>query len=361
MLSGPPETASRIPPRGACPSARIRSSRNRWPSGPAASLAFGGGAALFDIRLHLAGDLAAVHVGQLAIDLARIGRLVELHQRLREIIQAFRRAFAVRHLLVIVVECHRGKARLALVQVRPAEQVLRIAGAAMLGIGGDHLLQLRLSLRILLRRPQAIAIEIVVLGRVAGRGLLDLGGVGGGRGIARGGDRGGGRRLRRRTPRLGRRVARRRVAGQRRRGGGFGECGRARHRLQLGIGAALVRVEGVLQLADLIAVLLDLVGHRRHLAFQRGHAAGEVGDGAGRGHTTDLLRRIGARDLRLEILAGATREDLALHRAHFAFQLADAAFDVALCRYGDRRQDSGGSERPDDRTHGCGAPRRSLG
>src|SRR3546814_11128164 len=68
---------------------------------------------------------------QLAIDLARILRLLELHQRVGEIIEAVGRALAVGHLLVIIVESDRGEAGLAFVEIGAAEQVLREAGAAM--------------------------------------------------------------------------------------------------------------------------------------------------------------------------------------------------------------------------------------
>src|SRR3546814_9848972 len=71
---------------------------------------------------------------QLAIDLARILRLLELHQRVGEIIEAVGRALAVGHLLVIIVESDRGEAGLAFVEIGAAEQVLREAGAAMLRI-----------------------------------------------------------------------------------------------------------------------------------------------------------------------------------------------------------------------------------
>src|SRR3546814_2402327 len=71
--------------------------------------------------------------------------LLELHQRVGEIIEAVGRALAVGHLLVIIVESDRGEAGLAFVEIGAAEQVLREAGAAMLRIFLDDRLQLRRS------------------------------------------------------------------------------------------------------------------------------------------------------------------------------------------------------------------------
>src|SRR3546814_13971002 len=85
------------------------------------------------------------------------------------IIEAVGRALAVGHLLVIIVESDRGEAGLAFVEIGAAEQVLREAGAAMLRIFLDDRLQLRLGLGIEFRQPQAVAVDIGVLGRKIGR------------------------------------------------------------------------------------------------------------------------------------------------------------------------------------------------
>src|SRR3546814_1632349 len=57
-------------------------------SGVSALFAAGAVTARRDIDLHRPRNPAAVDVGQLAIDLARILRLLELHQRVGEIIEA---------------------------------------------------------------------------------------------------------------------------------------------------------------------------------------------------------------------------------------------------------------------------------
>src|SRR3546814_13748500 len=85
-------------------------------SGVSALFAAGAVTARRDIDLHRPRNPAAVDVGQLAIDLARILRLLELHQRVGEIIEAVGRALAVGHLLVIIVESDRGEAGLAFVE-----------------------------------------------------------------------------------------------------------------------------------------------------------------------------------------------------------------------------------------------------
>src|SRR3546814_12154651 len=93
--------------------------------------------------------------------------LLELHQRVGEIIEAVGRALAVGHLLVIIVESDRGEAGLAFVEIGAAEQVLREAGAAMLRIFLDDRLQLRLGLGIAFRQPPAVAVDTGVLGLTA--------------------------------------------------------------------------------------------------------------------------------------------------------------------------------------------------
>src|SRR3546814_19259938 len=91
------------------------------------------------------------------------------------IIEAVGRALAVGHLLVIIVESDRGEAGLAFVEIGAAEQVLREVGAAMLRIFLDDRLQLRLGLGIEFRQPQAVAVDLGVLGRIGACRFLDSG------------------------------------------------------------------------------------------------------------------------------------------------------------------------------------------
>src|SRR3569623_1018554 len=191
MLSAPPDTASArtSPPASGRPetlarSARKRSTsiggsgrartpvtRGRAPGSPALRL----GAACRQGGLHLGAQLGAVFL-HLVIDLADIGRrLVERAERFGEVHQALRRAIAVGELLVAFIEGQRRERGLAVVEIGTTEQVLRIAGALVLGILRDHLLQLRLRLGVEPRLELAIAIGIGVLRRIAGVGLLDRG------------------------------------------------------------------------------------------------------------------------------------------------------------------------------------------
>src|SRR4051812_1237278 len=125
-------------------------------------------------RFHFRRQPLAVKLVELGIDLAHFaGRLLELGQRLGEIIKAVRRALAVRVLLVVLIERYCGEARCARIEIGAAEQVLREAGAAVLRIFGRDSLELAARLGVKLGLPQPIAIGVAILGRIAGAGLFD--------------------------------------------------------------------------------------------------------------------------------------------------------------------------------------------
>jgi len=79
------------------------------------------------------------------------------------------------------------------------------------------------------------------------------------------------------------------------------------------------------------------------LGFERTDAGGEVADHTARRDAGGRTAAVGGSDLRLDRLARAAGEHLALHRAHLALQPVDPAFDPVAAglrrhRHGDRRQ-----------------------
>src|SRR3546814_53733 len=130
-LSGPPDTATASFPSPIAPFSASTASRKRW--------AASGGALSRDTclrRLILEGraHLRAIDVGQLAIDLAGLLRLVELHQRLPQPIKAVGSAIPPGVVLIIGVERLHRHGGLVIRQIGAAKPVLRIAGALVLGI-----------------------------------------------------------------------------------------------------------------------------------------------------------------------------------------------------------------------------------
>src|SRR6185312_8551426 len=91
--------------------------------------------------LEVGPDLRAIDGVELAISLAGLPRLAELHQRLAEIIEAVGRALAAGVRAVIGEQSGSGGGRIALVELRATDEVIGVADAAVLGIGFDERLQ----------------------------------------------------------------------------------------------------------------------------------------------------------------------------------------------------------------------------
>src|SRR5690554_2829646 len=171
-LSGPPDTAS--PTRASSGNNRASACRKRRTGG--------GG------KLSAAGDLAAAPVilffqppgGERGIGFAELGErdagavgVVQRGHRFSEEQQAVGRAGAVLVGLVILEEVGRGLARLAVVEIGPAEQVAAEAGARVARISLDEQRQLLLRLGIIAGIPQPEAVRVLVVASVAGLRLGD--------------------------------------------------------------------------------------------------------------------------------------------------------------------------------------------
>ena len=105
-----------------------------------------------------------------------------------------------------------------------------------------------------------------------------------------------------------------------------------------------------LELAQAIALFLDLAGDARQLRLQRIDAASQGLDGIARLGRTGA-DRAGRADLRIQRLRRAIGKDAALERAHILFEPADAPLDRLLL--------GGGGERG-KRGRGAGAVRRAA-
>src|SRR4051812_22393268 len=87
-----------------------------------------------DLLLEVRAYTRAIDRLELAIGLARLARLTELHQRLAEVIEAVGCALALRVVAIIGEQRLSRGARIALVEQGAADEVVGIACAAMLGV-----------------------------------------------------------------------------------------------------------------------------------------------------------------------------------------------------------------------------------
>src|SRR5205085_9661383 len=139
--------------------------RSLWPLPNLAALSLG-----FGVRLEfleVGPDLGAVHRIELSIGFARLARLPELHQRLAEIKERIRRSLALRVVPIVRKERLSSGARLALVEERPADEIVGIACAAMFGISRSEGSQRRDRCVILARFPQAESFGVGVFAGIA--------------------------------------------------------------------------------------------------------------------------------------------------------------------------------------------------
>src|SRR5689334_7393038 len=85
--------------------------------------------------LEVGPDLRAVNGIEFRVGLARLRRLIELHEGLPEIEQAIRGAVPARVLAIIGKQRLGRRARIALVELGAADEVVSVTDATMLGIG----------------------------------------------------------------------------------------------------------------------------------------------------------------------------------------------------------------------------------
>src|SRR5690348_1523957 len=134
-------------------------------SSGAVGLGLGVGFELLEVR----SDLGAIDCVELAIGLARLARLPELHQRLAEIIEAVGRAVAARVRAVVGEQGGGRGAGVALVELSAADQVVGVADPAMLGIGLDERFERADRVVVIAALPLMESLGVGLLARVRGR------------------------------------------------------------------------------------------------------------------------------------------------------------------------------------------------